>query len=161
MDDDTPKSEIDPALRESLEGAHYAAQIFRWDRAGRKLSERRRAELLAELELSILWDDLADHEREQAVADVAEDRDWPGLFDKLAAESAEAEREADAQELAAQQELAKTRAAVAEQLREMAEQRADVAEGEEAARRKEREAARKALLKEREKLTATRDTLVK
>ena len=31
-----------------VEGAHYASQMHRWTRAGRKLSERQRAEVLAD-----------------------------------------------------------------------------------------------------------------
>ncbi len=53
MDTDTER-ELDPARRKSLEDGQYASQIHRWDRAGRRLTERKRAEVLAELELSRL-----------------------------------------------------------------------------------------------------------
>ena len=167
MTDDT-KPELDPVRRKAEEHGHYSAQIFRWDRAGRKLTERKRAEVLAELELSFLWDDLTDIEREKAVADVAEDRDWPGLFDRLAEESAAADREAQARLDETRAQIAKASAEAAEYARELAEQRAQAdeehrkeAEAQEAAARKQQEAARKGLQQEREKLTATRDKLVK
>ena len=99
---------------------------------------------------------------------MAEDREWPGLFDRKAAESAEAQREGEALEQAERDELAKVGSTIAEHARELAEQRAredeeqrQAAEAQEAAAAKEREAARKALLKQREQLTATRDKLVK
>ena len=165
---DTPKSEIDPALRESLEGAHYAAHVFRWDRAGRKLSERKRAEVLAGLELDVLWDDLTDIEREKAVADVSEDRAWPGLFDRIAAEHAQANREAEARLDAIAAQAAKASAENAEHARKLAADRAQADEEDrkeqeaaEATRVREQEAARKRLQQEREKLTKTRDRLVK
>lgn len=167
MTDDT-KPELDPAHRESLEGAHYGSQMFRWGQAGRALSERKRAELLAKIELNVLWDQLSEDDREKAVRDVAEDRDFPGLFDRLAAESAEADREADALQQAARDELAKTGEALAELARELAERQAQEeeerrkeAEATEATERKEQEADRKRLLQERERLVSTRDRMVK
>ena len=163
---DKAKPELDPVRRKSLEDGHYAAQIFRWDRVGRKLTERKRAELLAELELSFLWDDLTEIEREQAVKNVAADREWPGLFDKLAAESAEADRECEARLEETRVQIAKAADESAKQARKLAADRAQAdeedrkaGEAAEATRVKEQEAARKGLQQEREKLTATRDKL--
>jgi len=165
---DNAKPELDPVRRKIEEDGHYGSQMFRWGQVGGRLSERRRAELLAEIELSDLWDDLTDIEREQAVKDVAKDRDWPGLFDRIAAEHAQADRETQERldEVAAQ--IASAAVESAEYARKLAADRAQAdeedrkaAEAAEATRVKEREADRKALLKQREKLTATRDKLVK
>ncbi len=165
---DNAKPELDPVRRKAEEDGHYSAQIFRWGRVGRKLSERKRAEVLAELELDVLWDDLTDIEREKAVADVSEDRDWPGLFDRIAAEHAQANREAQARLGEIAEQAAKASAENAEHALKLAEDRAQAdeehrkeAEAEEASRLKEQEADRKRLLRERDKLTATRDKLVK
>ncbi len=165
---DTKKPELDPVRRKIEEDGHYGSQMFRWGQVGGRLTERKRAEVLAELELSFLWDDLSDLEREQALKDVAADRDWPGFFDRLAAEHAEADREAQERldEVAAQ--IAKASAENAEHARKLAEDRAQAEEDQrkeqeaaEAARVKEQGADRKRLLRERDKLTATRDKLVK
>jgi len=161
MTDNAKPPELDPAYRKSLEDARYGSQMFRWARAGRKLTERKRAEVLAELELDVLWDDLTEIEREKAVKDVAEDRDFPGLFDRIAAEHAQSDRETQTRldEVAAQ--IAKASAENAEHARKLAEQRAQAdeedrkaAEAQEAAARKAQEANRKQLLKERDKLAA-------
>ena len=121
---DTKKPELDPVRRKIEEDGHYGSQMFRWGQVGGRLSERRLSELLAEIELSDLWDDLTDIEREQAVKDVAKDRDWPGFFDRLAAEHAQADREAQERldEVAAQ--IARAADESAKQTRKLAEQRA-------------------------------------
>ena len=54
MTDDT-KPELDPVRRKAEEDGHYASQLFRWGQAGPKLTERKRAELLAEIGLRSSW----------------------------------------------------------------------------------------------------------
>ena len=160
---DNAKPELDPVRRKIEEDGHYGSQMFRWGQVGGRLSERRRAELLAEIELSDLWDDLTDIEREQAVKDVAKDCDWPGLFDRIAAEHAQADRETQERLDEIAEQAAKASAENAEHARKLAADRAQAdeehrkeQEAAEATRLKEQEADRKRLLKERDKLTATR-----
>jgi len=132
---------VDATLRESIELAHYGSQWRRWERVGRLLTERERAETLANFELNVVWDRLDESERDHALEAIQEDRDWPGLFDRMAEEAAESQRESQEQERQANAKLAKTIEELTKANGELVAQiQAEQREKSEQAEREEREA---------------------
>lgn len=153
--------------RRALKDAHYISQHARWDQAGGKLSERQRAEVLADLELNVLWDEMSEHEQDQAVKHVEEDQAWPGLFDRLDAEAEQRRQKSEALERESAERRAAWSAARADEAKRQAElererskQRREQAEAAEQAEREDREAQRQQLAEQRDQLVEKRDQLL-
>lgn len=155
--------EVEPAVRADVERGHEVSQAHRWQRAGRLIPERKRAALLAELELNVLWDGMDEHEREATLKAIEEDREWPELFDRMREErkasrleGLEDEREANRELAEAEAELAATNRRLIAALEAEERSRVENAEREEAERLADRE---RRLAEERERAAAAREHL--
>jgi hypothetical protein len=155
--------EVHPEVRHSIEIGHEVTQTNRWERAGRRIPERKRAALLAELELNVLWDGMDDHEREATLKAIEEDREWPELFDRMREErkasrleGLEDEREANRELAEAEADLATTNRRLIAALEAEERSRVETAEREEAERLADRE---RRLAEERERAAAAREHL--
>lgn len=105
---DDSGDEVEGEVRHHMEIDHEVAQMQRWRRVGDRLPERKRAALLAELELNVLFDGMDDHEREATLKAIEEDREWPEVFDRMREERKASRLEALEEARAANRALAKT-----------------------------------------------------